>query len=133
MHTSDITLSHKNPPYLTILEANAQANPLGLEFQISQVLCKSTKFMRTGAKDLMADSFIWNSFTYMYIVEAYVIHLLGTYVTTLCNWLILWKYALYWYLGRSMMCLILQETVFQDQVLKPCEFVQETSWRSAYH
>ena len=25
------------------------------------------------------------------------------------------------------MCLILQETWFQDQVLKPCKFVQETS------
>ena len=26
---------------------------------------------------------------YIFIVRTYVIHLLGTYVTTLCNWLIL--------------------------------------------
>ena len=35
--------------------------------------------------------------------------------------------TLYLYFGRSMMCLILQETMFQDQVLKPCKSVQETS------
>ena len=29
------------------------------------------------------------------IVRTYVIHLLGTYVTIICNWLILWKNALY--------------------------------------
>ena len=29
--------------------------------------------------------------------------------------------------GRSRMCLILQGTRFQDQVLKPCESIQETS------
>ena len=51
-------------------------------------------------------------------VRIYVIHLLRTYVTILCNWLILWQHALYLYLGRSRMYLILQETVFQDQVLK---------------
>ena len=67
------------------------------------------------------------------IVRTYVIHLLGTYVIILCNWIILWKNALYLYLGRSRMCLILQETVFRDQVLKPYESVQETSWRSACH
>ena len=67
MQTSDITLSHKNPPYLIILEGNAQAKPLRLEFQIPQVLCKSTKFVRIGTRILVAESFLWNSFTYMYI------------------------------------------------------------------
>ena len=57
MHTSDITLSHKNPPHLAILEGNAQAKPLGFEFQIPQVLCKSTKFVRIGARILVAKSF----------------------------------------------------------------------------
>ena len=57
MHTSDITLFYKNPPYLTILEGNAQAKPLGLEFQIPQVLCKSTKFVRIGTRILVTDSF----------------------------------------------------------------------------
>ena len=47
------------------------------------------------------------------IVRTYVIHLLGTYVTILCNWLIIWQNALYFYLGRFRMCLILQETLFQ--------------------
>ena len=67
------------------------------------------------------------------IVRTYVISLLGTYVTILCNWVIFWQNAFYLYLGRSRMCLILQETVFQDQVLKPYESVQETSWRSVCH
>ena len=67
MHTLDITLSYKNPPHLTILEGNAQVKPLGLEFQIPQVLCKSTKSMRIGTRILMADSFSWNSSTYMYM------------------------------------------------------------------
>ena len=62
-------------------------------------------------------------------VRTYVIHLLGTYVTIWCNWLIFWQNALYLYLGRSKMCLILQETLFQDQVLKPCKSIQETSWK----
>ena len=61
------------------------------------------------------------------IVRTYVIHLLETYITILCNWLILWENALYLYLGRSRMCLILQETLFQVQVLKSCKSVQESS------
>ena len=60
-------------------------------------------------------------------VKTYVIHLLGTYITNLCNWLIFWQNTFYLYLGRSRMYLILQETLFQDQVLKPCKSVQETS------
>ena len=63
------------------------------------------------------------------IVRTYVIHLLGTYVTILYNWLILWQNALYLYLGRFKMCLILQETLFRDQVLKPYKFVQDSSWK----
>ena len=63
------------------------------------------------------------------IVRIYVIHLLGTYVTILCNWVILWQNTFYLYLGRSRMCLILQETLFQDQVLKPCKFIQDSSWK----
>ena len=52
--------------------------------------------------------------TILSIVRTYVSHLLGTYVTILCNWFILWQNALYLYLGRFKMCLILQEIVFQD-------------------
>ena len=36
----------------------------------------------------------------------YVIHLLGIYVTILCNWLIFWQNALYLYLDRFRMRLI---------------------------
>ena len=43
-----------------------------------------------------------------------MIHLLEIYVNILCNWLILWQNAFYLYLGRFMMYLILQETLFQD-------------------
>ena len=39
------------------------------------------------------------------IVRTYVSHLLGTYVTILCNWLILCQSALYLYFGRSRSCL----------------------------
>ena len=67
MHTLNITLSHKNPSHLTILEGNAQAKPFGLEFQIPQVLCKSTKSVRIGAMILLVESFSWNLFTYMYM------------------------------------------------------------------
>ena len=63
----------------------------------------------------------------------HVFHMLGTYVIILCNWLILWQNALYLYLGRSRMCLILKETLFQDQVLKPCKSIQDSSWENAYH
>ena len=63
------------------------------------------------------------------IVRTYVIHLLGTYVTILRNWLIFWQNTLYLYLDKSRMCLILQETLFQIQVLKPCKSVQDSSWK----
>ena len=46
-------------------------------------------------------------------VTTYVIHLLGTYVTILCNWLILWQNALYLYLGRSGMCLYFKKLCFK--------------------
>ena len=61
------------------------------------------------------------------IVMPYVIHLLRTYVTILCNWLIFWQNALYLYLGRSRMCLIFQETCCSSLVLKPWRLDQETS------
>ena len=38
------------------------------------------------------------------IVRTYVLQMLGTYVTILCNWLILWQNTLYLYLGRLRMC-----------------------------
>ena len=60
-------------------------------------------------------------------IRTYVIHMFGTNVTILCNWLNLWQNALYLYLGRSRMCLMLQETRFQVQVLKPCKSIQESS------
>ena len=51
-------------------------------------------------------------------VRTYVIHFLGTYVTILCNWLNpLTKHTLL-VIGQIQLFLILQETVFQDQVLK---------------
>ena len=45
----------------------------------------------------------------------------------LCNWLILWQNALYLYLGRSRMGLVLQETFCSSQVLKPWRLDEETS------
>ena len=60
-------------------------------------------------------------------VRIYVAHLLRTYVILLCNWLILWQNALYLYLGRSMICLILEETCCSSLALKPWRLDQETS------
>ena len=45
----------------------------------------------------------------------------------MCNWLILWQNALYLYLGRSRMCLILQETCCSSLVLKLWRLDQEIS------
>ena len=50
-----------------------------------------------------------------------------TYVMILCNWLILRQNTLYLYLGRLRMCLILQETTFQKQVLKPSSLFKKSS------
>ena len=66
------------------------------------------------------------------IVRTYVFHLLGTYVNILCNWLILWSNALYLYLDRSRMFLILQKTRFQDQVLKSSSLSKKISWKCKF-
>ena len=49
----------------------------------------------------------------LYLVFGHMWFMLGTYVTILCNWLILWQNALYLQFGRSRMCLILQKTRVQ--------------------
>ena len=64
--------------------------------------------------------------------RTYVFHLLGLYVNILCNWLIFWQNALYLYLGRSKMFLILQEIKFQDQVLKSSSLSKKTSWKCKF-
>ena len=66
------------------------------------------------------------------IVRTYVFHLLEIYVNILCNWLILWQNVLYLYLGRSRMFLILQETRFQDQVLKSSSLSKKISWKCKF-
>ena len=66
------------------------------------------------------------------VVRTYVFHLLGTYLNILCNWLILWQNALYLYLDRSRMFLMLQETGFQDQVLKSSSLSKKTSWKCKF-
>ena len=60
-------------------------------------------------------------------VRTYVFHLLRTYVILLYNWLIFWQNAFYLFLGRSRMCLILQETCCSSLVLMPWRLDQETS------
>ena len=79
-------------------------NALYLYFGRSRMclMLQETRFQETNAS---------RSRTYMF-------HMLGTYVTNLCNLLILWPNALYLYFGKSRMCLMLQETRFQVQVLK---------------
>ena len=47
----------QNHRYLIILEGNAQAKLLGAEFQILQVLCKSTKSVRIGVRILVVNTF----------------------------------------------------------------------------
>ena len=70
---------------------------------------------------------LYAMFVCLDLVRTYVFHLLRTYVILLCDWLILWKNALYLYLGRYRMCLILQETCCSSLVLKPWRLDQETS------
>ena len=60
-------------------------------------------------------------------VRTYVFHMLRTYVMILCNWLILWQNALYLYLGRLRIVKLLQETTFQDLVLKPSSLFKKSS------
>ena len=101
---------------------------------LAKVMLLEPKKTKLGSQtcDCVFVGYASNSSCYIFLViksdilesvRTYVIHLLGIYVTILCNWLILWQNALYLYLGRSKMCLILQETLFQNQVLKPCKSV----------
>ena len=58
-------------------------------------------------------------------VRTYVFHLLGTYVTTLCNWLILCQNTLYLYLGRFRTCLNTSRNHASRSSVKAFKFVQE--------
>ena len=101
------------------------------EFVLGYILLYSTseyEFMTSLICSFVCCSFVTNCQRW-----TYVIHLLGTGVTILCNWLIFWQNALYLYFGRSRMCLILREILFQDQVLKPCKSVQDSSWKVWVH
>ena len=70
----------------------------------------------------------WIQDTQLFLpVRTYVFHLLRIYIILLCNWLILWQNALYLYLGKSRMCLILQETCCSSLILKPWRLDQEIS------
>ena len=96
-----------------------------------QVLLNCKAF---GNKAFFTIQYLWRLLYFWTIfIRTYMIHLLGTYVTILCNWLIFWQNAFYLYLGRTRMCLILQETLFQDQVLKACKSVQDSSLKSVCH
>ena len=59
------------------------------------------------------------------IVRTYVIHLLETYVTILCNWLIIWQNALYLYLGRFKMYLNTSRNHVSRLSVKTFKSVQE--------
>ena len=86
----------------------------------------SKKFFKKSLK--VSEINIWVPVSlHFFIVRTYVFHLLGTYVTILCNWLILWQNAFYLYLVRFRMCLIFQETCCLSLVLKPWRLDQETN------
>ena len=95
------------------------------EAEYEALLMEMTMVQRIGRK--VVEMFSDSRLVVGQVVRTYMSHLLGTYVTILCNWLILWQNALYLYLDRSRMCLILQETLFQDQVLKTYKSVQDSS------
>ena len=65
-------------------------------------------------------------------IRTYVFHLLRTYIILLCNWLILWQNTLYLFLGRSRMCLILQEMCCSSLVLNSWRLDQETSEKKLF-
>ena len=59
------------------------------------------------------------------LVRTYVFHLLGIYVTTLWNWLILWQNVLYLYLGRFKMCLNTSRNYVSRSSVEAFKSVQE--------
>ena len=81
----------------------------------------------------MGDSLAWVLYSTIPSIRTFVFHMLETYVTILCNWLILWQNAFYLYLGRSRIYFILQEIRFQVQVLKSCMSIQDSSVKSVVH
>ena len=68
-------------------------------FSFQERNCWWANISYTDLPQTLALSLIWLA------IKAYVTHLLGTYVTILCNRLIFWQNALYLYLGRFRMCL----------------------------
>ena len=48
-----------------------------------------------------------------------------TYVMILCNWLILWQNALYWYLSRLRMCLTSSRNHFSRSSVEAFKSIQE--------
>ena len=94
------------------------------KYRLSKSTCHKLSFCKVFQEDYIQQvnmSWVIYDFSHMFIcllwfchglpkeeiVKTYVFHMLGTYVTILCNWLILWQNALYLYLDRFRMCLIL--------------------------
>ena len=137
----NVTMSQKYKEYVAIF-TNGKIHSVRSKHR-PPFLCRKFKWkggkfwvaiVNNTIKDKICILFSFLFFFFSFLgVRTYVIHLLETYVTILCNWLILWQNALYLYFGRSRMCLILQETVFQDQVLKICKSVQDSSRRSTIY
>ena len=69
----------------------------------------------------------WPRATYAILLGHMCFSCYRTYVMILCNWLILWQNALYLYLGRLRIVKLLQETTFQDLVLKPSSLFKKSS------
>ena len=63
------------------------------------------------------------------IVRTYMIYLLGTYVTILCNWLILWQNVLYMYLGKFRMCLNTLRNHVSRSSVEALSLPKKTSWK----
>ena len=59
------------------------------------------------------------------IVRTYMFHMLGSYVTIFCNWLILLQNALYLYLGRLRMCLTISRNHVSRSSVEAFKSVQE--------
>ena len=78
-------------------------------------------------------SLICSFFSYGFVMDCQRGRLLGhmcfscyrTYVTILCNWLILWQNALYLYLGRLRMCLTTSRNHVSKSSVEAFKSVQE--------
>ena len=112
----------QKPPTLSKLHHKKKKNKIKLFNNAPKPTWLITQYPKNFKNDnISLWNFQWNMLGHMYF-SCY-----RTYVMILCNWLIFWQNALYLYLGRLRIVKLLQETTFQDLVLKPSSLFKKSS------